>query len=79
MFLLTNFAVMKQFLSKYWITLIGIPVGVLGGYVYYYYWGCTNGCPIKSNASKMMLYGAVMGGLLFNMLQDAIVRWKQRS
>jgi len=65
---------MKQFLQKYWLTALGITLGVIGGYIYYYFWGCVNGCPIKSNAWKMMLYGALMGGLLFNMLQDFIQR-----
>lgn len=67
---------MQKFARKYWITLLGVVVGTAGGYVYYYFWGCVNGCPIKSNAWKMMLYGAFMGGLLFNIVQDFLHKRK---
>lgn len=63
---------MQKLLRKYRLTLIGILLGTLGGYIYYHFWGCENGCAIKSSPWKMMLYGALMGGLLFNMAQDYI-------
>ena len=44
-------------------------MGVLGGYLYYYYVGCVSGtCPITSNPYRMMIYGAVMGYLLFEIV-----------
>ena len=44
-------------------------MGVLGGYLYYYYVGCVSGtCPITSNPYRMMIYGAVMGYLLFEII-----------
>jgi hypothetical protein len=50
------------------ITGIGIAVGALAGYGYYYYVGCASGtCAITSKPLNSTLYGAVMGGLLFNM------------
>jgi hypothetical protein len=50
------------------ITGLGIAVGALAGYGYYYYVGCASGtCAITSKPLNSTLYGAVMGGLLFNM------------
>jgi C4-dicarboxylate transporter len=49
------------------ITGIGIAIGALAGYAYYFYVGCTSGtCAITSKPLNSTLYGAVMGGLLFN-------------
>lgn len=59
---------MKAFLIKHWLKIAGVTVGVLGGYLYYYYVGCVSGtCPITSNPYRMMIYGALMGYLLFDM------------
>ena len=50
------------------ITGIGIVVGAIAGYLYYYYIGCASGtCSITSKPLNSSLYGAVMGGLIFNM------------
>lgn len=52
-----------NFLLKHKKTLIGIIVGSLLGFAYYYFWGCTNGCTITSSPTISTLYGAFMGGL----------------
>lgn len=45
---------------------IGIIIGAVAGYAYYYYVGCQSGsCPITSNPVNMILYGSLFGGLLF--------------
>jgi hypothetical protein len=50
------------------ITGIGIVIGALAGYAYYFYVGCASGtCAITSKPLNATLYGAVMGGLVFNM------------
>jgi C4-dicarboxylate transporter len=50
------------------ITGIGIAIGALAGYAYYFYVGCASGtCAITSKPLNSTLYGALMGGLLFNM------------
>jgi hypothetical protein len=50
------------------ITGIGIVNGALAGYAYYFYVGCASGtCAITSKPLNATLYGAVMGGLVFNM------------
>ena len=50
------------------ITGIGVVVGAIAGYLYYFYVGCSSGtCAITSKPLNSSLYGAVVGGLLFNM------------
>lgn len=51
----------------YIITGIGIVVGLIAGYAYYYFVGCASGsCAITSKPLNSTLYGGLMGGLLFN-------------
>jgi len=50
------------------ITTIGIVVGAIAGYIYYFYVGCVSGtCAITSKPLNSTVYGALMGGLVFNM------------
>jgi hypothetical protein len=50
------------------ITGIGVVIGAIAGYSYYFYIGCASGtCAITSKPLNSTLYGAVMGGLVFNM------------
>jgi hypothetical protein len=59
-----------NFIIKHKLTLIGILVGAIGGYAYYHFVGCASGtCTITSKPLNSALYGAMMGGLLFNMFQ----------
>ncbi len=54
--------------KQYIITGIGIAVGLIAGYAYYYFVGCASGtCAITSKPVNSTLYGGLMGGLLFNM------------
>jgi hypothetical protein len=49
------------------ITGIGVAIGAIIGYFYYFYIGCASGtCAITSKPFNSTLYGALMGGLLFN-------------
>jgi Family of unknown function (DUF6132) len=49
------------------ITGIGIVIGALAGYSYYFFVGCASGtCAITSKPLNSTLYGALMGGLVFN-------------
>jgi hypothetical protein len=59
-----------NFLRKNILTIIGVAVGAVAGYLYYYYVGCASGtCAITSKPLNSTLYGAMMGGLFFNMFQ----------
>ena len=55
---------------KYRLTLFGIISGALAGYLYYSFVGCASGtCIITSRPLNSTLYGALMGGLFFNMFR----------
>jgi multisubunit Na+/H+ antiporter MnhE subunit len=62
---------MKDFFKKHWLRIAGILVGALVGYIYYHYVGCLSGtCPITSNPYRMMIYGALVGYLLFDLFSS---------
>ncbi|NBX28732.1 MAG: hypothetical protein EBR55_10935, partial [Chitinophagia bacterium] len=57
---------------KHFLTIIGILIGSLGGYAYYFFVGCASGtCAITSNPLNSALYGAMMGGLLFSVFKKS--------
>ena len=59
-----------NFIIKYKFTLIGVVAGAVCGFLYYYFIGCSSGtCAITSRPLNSTLYGAVMGGLLFNIIK----------
>lgn len=51
----------------YKLHIAGLIIGAIGGWIYWYNWGCVESCPIRSNALHSTLYGAVMGMLLLGM------------
>jgi len=61
---------MKVFLKKYQLTIIGVILGAIGGYIYYHFIGCNSGtCAITSRPLNSTLYGAIMGGLFLNIFK----------
>jgi LytS/YehU family sensor histidine kinase len=61
---------MKKFFLRNKLIFIGIILGAVGGYLYYHFVGCTaHTCPITSKPVNSILYGALMGGLVFNIAQ----------
>ncbi|MFN3488085.1 MAG: DUF6132 family protein [Emticicia sp.] len=59
-----------NFINNNKLTIIGVVIGAIGGYLYYYYVGCASGtCPITSKPLNSTLYGAVMGSLFFNIFK----------
>jgi len=54
-----------NFLVKQKLLFIGLIVGAIGGYLYYFFVGCNSGtCAITSRPLNSTLYGAAMGALL---------------
>ena len=51
----------RNFFKSQWLTLTGIAVGALGGFLYWKFVGCTTGsCPITSSPVNSALWGALM-------------------
>lgn len=64
-------------IPKYTLIIIGIVIGAIGGYAYYYFVGCAGGtCIITSKPMNSTLYGAMMGGLLFSSFKKEIKKYK---
>ena len=61
---------MNNFLKKHILKIIGILVGGVAGFLYYHFVGCASGnCPITSNPYITVIYGALLGYLLFDMFR----------
>lgn len=60
----------KEFINKHMLKIIGVLAGAVGGFMYYYFVGCQSGtCPITSNPYVSVFYGAFMGYLLLDMFK----------
>ena len=46
--------------------VLPVFIGALGGYLYYDYIGCNNGCTITGNPFTSTAYGAAVGAVLIN-------------
>lgn len=61
---------LKRFLKNNRLTLIGVLLGAVGGYLYWYFIGCNTGsCPITSSPVNSAIWGAVVLGLVFSMFK----------
>lgn len=59
-----------NFINNHKLTLIGILIGAIAGYLYYHFVGCASGtCAITSKPLNSALYGGMMGGLLVNLFK----------
>ena len=62
---------MKIFLKINILTIIGVPLGALAGFLYWKFVGCNSGsCAITSNPYNSTIYGAAMVGLLFSIFKN---------
>ena len=59
-------------------SIIGMLIGVIGGYIYYIEVGCKSGsCPITSNPWMTMLWGLLMGYLVGDMFNKEAKKGKE--
>ena len=58
----------KVLIKKLLVWSVGIGVGAVVGWLYWYYFGCQDTCTIKSSPVNMTIYGGVMGGLLADII-----------
>jgi hypothetical protein len=50
--------------------IAGVILGTIGGFAYWYFIGCAGGaCMITSKPLNSSIYGAIMGGLFFSILE----------
>jgi len=60
---------LKEFFSSwnFWKPFIAVSIGAAGGFLYYYFVGCTSGsCAITSNPYMSILMGGFMGYFAIN-------------
>jgi hypothetical protein len=61
---------MRAILKKYKAEVIGVGLGAIAGWCYWYFVGCSSGtCAIASSPVNSTLYGALMGGVLGSMFK----------
>lgn len=54
-----------KIIKNYWTYIAGALIGAIGGYLYWFYIGCSSGtCPITSSPTISTIYGILMGTLL---------------
>lgn len=57
-------------LKRNWTYLAGAVAGGIAGYAYWYFIGCESGtCPITASPTSSIVWGAIMGSLLFSMVK----------
>jgi hypothetical protein len=66
-------------IHKHKLSIVGIVAGAIVGYLYYHFVGCASGtCAITSKPLNSTLYGAIMGGLFFNMFQNEKIKKNEK-
>jgi len=59
-----------QIIKRERLMLIGAALGAIGGYLYWFYIGCSSGtCPITSSPINSTLYGIVLGALMLSLFK----------
>ena len=72
--------VMKIFFRKHLLTIIFAASGAAGGFLYWKFVGCVSGtCVIKSVWYLSTLYGMVFGGLIGNLTEDLVKKYKKEE
>lgn len=60
-----------RLIGKYKWMVIGGIVGLMAGYAYWYFIGCSSGtCPITSNPINSSIYGTILGMMVANMFEE---------
>lgn len=63
---------MKTIIIKYKAEVVGVVLGAIAGWCYWYFVGCSTGnCAITSSPVNSTLYGACMSGILGSMLKKS--------
>jgi hypothetical protein len=71
---------MINIVKKNILTITGVLIGAIAGFLYWKYVVCTSGtCYIQSNPNLMTLYGALLGGIIFSIFQPKPTSNQQRE
>lgn len=71
---------MIKFIVRYKWKLVGLVIGALAGFAYWYYVGCNSGtCIIQSHWYTSTLYGAVIGYLIPKNPNNLIVEKNKKA
>ncbi len=65
---------MSRLLKKYKWDILGTLVGVVGGVLYWHFFGCTDSCPIRSNPYLMGFTGALFGYSVTGIITDFLTK-----
>lgn len=60
---------MKAVLLRHRYSLLGAAIGAVTGFLYWKFYGCTNGCTITGSPLNSTLYMAFMGALVPGMFK----------
>lgn len=67
-------------MNKKVLNIIGVSIGSILGFLYWYYIGCTSGtCPLTSKWYTSSLYGALFGYLTISLIVDSIKKKKENE
>ncbi len=62
------------------IILIGIVLGLTGGFLYWKFIGCTSGtCPVTSNWYTSTLFGGIFGYLIADSIKIKDIKQKEKK
>jgi hypothetical protein len=63
------------YLKKHWLIAVGVVVGAVAGYLYWLFIGCSSGtCPITSSPIMSTIWGMLLGGSLFNIVEKKEIK-----
>jgi hypothetical protein len=71
---------MKKWFLNNKLIVIGIIIGGIAGYLYYYFVGCSSGtCAISSNPYNSTFYFSILGGLLMSIIKPEQSKEKEKK
>jgi phage shock protein E len=71
---------MKRWLLNNKLIVIGVIIGGIAGYLYYYFVGCSSGtCAISSNPYNSTIYFSILGGLLMSIIKPEKSKEKEKK
>ncbi len=64
-----NKEIIKEHKSRIIINAIGVLLGLAGGYLYYHFYACNQGCPLNASPYLSMIWGGLLGYFVADMIK----------